>query len=71
MMVGTMVPTYLDFCRLCHLADMPKCHAPSRYSVEAYTFAVGRLNLVDTHRDSIQIATIPGFEVDLNQVRGK
>ena len=44
---------------------------PEEEFVEAYVLAEGRLKLVDTHRKSIQIVTMPGFEIDLNQVWGK
>jgi len=44
---------------------------PEEEFVEAYVLAEGRLKLVDTHRESIQISTMSGFDVDLNQVWGK
>ena len=44
---------------------------PEEEFVEAYVLAEGRLKLVGTHRESIQVATMSGFEVDLKQVWGK
>ncbi len=44
---------------------------PEEEFVEAYVLTDGRLKLIGTQRESIQIATMLGFEVDLNQVWGK
>ena len=44
---------------------------PDEKFVEAYVLADGRLRLVDTHHETIQVATMPDFEVNLNQVWGK
>ena len=44
---------------------------PEEEFVEAHVFDEGRLKLISTYRESIQVATMLGFEVDLNQVWGK
>ena len=44
---------------------------PEDEFVEAYVCVDGRLTLVGTYRDSIEVATMPGFQVDLNQAWGK
>jgi Uma2 family endonuclease len=44
---------------------------PEEEFVEAYVLAEGRLKLVNTYRETIQVATMSGIKVDLNQVWGK
>lgn len=44
---------------------------PEEEFVEAYVWIDGRLKLVGTHRDSIEVATMPETEVNLKQVWGK
>ena len=44
---------------------------PEEEFVEANVLAEGRLKLVNTHRETIQVATMSGIKVDLNQVWGK
>lgn len=44
---------------------------PEEEFVEAYVWINGRLKLVGSHRDSIQIATMPEIKVNLNQAWGK
>jgi Uma2 family endonuclease len=44
---------------------------PDEESVDIYVQSNGKLKLLATHRESIEVATLPGVRVNLNEVWGK